>query len=356
MTIEVELHRAPDYASAGRIPLAPLLCEVFEPVIGRELTGARFVLHLAAVEDGEPLSGHPTLVNLGNSHGYVEVTIVDHDRIIYQHPHTVTEIVAVPLQRHLREAVPEVSRWGFRLVGQGMEALSRVRPTPEVAGLVNIAADSARRRPTHVEEVPDPDPPVTTLAGLRVSDPGQPLGGVTGRWEKAPVAVVFSPVAYRALTTHEFSSEVEEGGFLIGHWHADAERPGRHLLEVTAVVTAQSTGASLLRFTFTGESFLELSNLLARRGQQEQILGWYHTHLFPASPDFGLSTVDVRLHTTTFRRAWQVAVLLNLDLRERVLRVYGYVGDEIAEVPYWLADAPGPASPASAVETGSVES
>jgi proteasome lid subunit RPN8/RPN11 len=285
------------------------------------------------------------------------VTIVQHDRIIYQHPHTVTEIVAAPLQRHLREALPQITDWGFRLVGPGMEGLSMVRPTPEVVGLVNIAANSGRRRTTHVEEVPEPDPPVAALADLGVGEPGRSRGGSAERLDATLVAVVFRPTAYRSLTGHEFSSVVEEGGFVIGHRHADAERPGRHLLEVTAVVTAESTGASLLRFTFTGESFLRLSNLLARRGLQEQILGWYHTHLFAATPDFGLSTVDVRLHTTTFRRPWQVAVLLNLDQQERVLRVYGSAGDGMTELPFWLAEGRHPEDTATqAADTSPAES
>lgn len=133
---------------------------------------------------------------------------------------------------------------------------------------------------------------------------------------------------------------MEEGGFVIGHRHADQGRPRRHLLEVTAIVPAQSTGASLLRFTFTGESFLRLGDLLASRGRGEIILGWYHTHLFAATPSFGLSTIDVRLHTSTFRRAWQVAALINLDEDHRVLRFYRSDGDHLAEAPFWVAGPP----------------
>jgi hypothetical protein len=337
--IEVELHQPPDYVSVGRLPLAPLLREFFEAVLGRPLPSAKFLLHLVSVDDREPIPGYPTMVNLRGGFGYGEVTILDSGRVVYQHPHTVNEIVGGPLQRRLAHDYPGVDHWGYGLVGQGLERLTLERPVPLVTGGVGIRAAGGRRRPIHMEQIPDAEPAPRTLAALGVDGPRSPSGGPREADPRIPVSVVMSPAAYSALTDRAFSKEVEEGGFLIGHRHADGEHPGRDLLEVTAVADAESTGASLLRFTFTGESFLQLANLLARRGAHEEILGWYHTHLFAATPTFGLSTVDVRLHSSTFRRSWQVAALVNLGHEGRTLRCFGSLGGSpdsgMIEVPYW---------------------
>jgi JAB N-terminal domain len=339
MTIEVELYRPPGYQPAGRRPLAPLLREAFEPILGRSLSRARFRLQLVRVDDRREIAGHPTLVNLRGSHGFVRITIIEDGEVIYQHPDTVAEIIARPLQRLLAAEHPEVEHWGFGLVGPGLQRLNLTRPTPEIAGTMTIRSDGGQPRASHVRELPEPDPAGATLRGLGVNDPVRPLGLAIGKEPRT--GVVVRPAARDLLLTHEFSMEVEEGGFVIGRRFADTDQPGRDLLEVTTVVRAESTGASLLRFTFTGESFLRLGELLARRGDDEQILGWYHTHLFAATGTFGLSGVDVRLHTSTFRRPWQVAALVNLTAGGRVLRWYGSRPEpdqEMAEIPYWLAD------------------
>jgi hypothetical protein len=358
--IEVELYRPPDDTPLGRIPLAPLLNAFFEPVLGRPLAEARFILHLESVEDREEIPGFPRVVNLRGGLGYGEVTVVERGQVVYQHPHTLNEIVGGPLQQLLADRFPEIGQWGFRLVGGGLEHLTHERPIPQVAGGVGIRADGRRRRVSNMEQVMDSDPEIRTLAALGVEDPTAPLGGPLPDGPGIAVSVVLTPAARSALTQRVFSGEVEEGGFVIGHRYADGEGSGRHLIEVTAVVAAESTGASLLRFTFTGDSFLQLANLLARRGADEQILGWYHTHLFSATPEFGLSTVDVRLHTSTFRRPWQVAALVNLGRDGRVLRFFGSVGGApdagLTEVPYWAAEQLPPATSATSARPVAADS
>lgn len=338
MTVQVELYRSADYIGPEHRPLAPLLRDAFEAILGRPLDTARFLLNLYAIDDNYPLAGYPTLVNLRGSHGYAHVLIVDQGTVIYQHPHPVREIIATPLQRQLRSEFPDVAHWGFGLVGPGLDQLEMIRPTPDIAGRIDLPSGQRRRRTGYVEELPDPDPAVASLSELRAVNPGRPRGGPMTNLGAEPVAIVLSRSAYRSLSAREFSDEVEEGGFLIGHRRADRDCPGRDLLAVTAAVPAQSTGASLLRFTFTGESFLRLGDLVASRKRDEQILGWYHTHLFPASQSFGLSTVDVQLHMSTFGRKWQVAALLNLDERHRVLRFYRCHDDGMAEAPFWVAE------------------
>lgn len=346
MSVEVELFTAPDYARGERHALVPFLRDALRPVLGADVDRARFRLTLRPVDDEETLDGMPSLVNLRPGHGYAIVTAIADGRVIYRHPHTVRDLVGRPLQRYLARTRPDVEHWGYGLIGPGLEHLALVKPTPTIEGQVDVAAGRRRGSP-RLEELPDPDPDPIDLVALGLSaptptptrdgDPGPPT-------DEGPV-VVIGPDTFEQFITQDFSREVEEGGFVIGHRRRDPAGPGRDVLEITAVVRAGSTGASLLRFTFTGESFLQLGNLLASRGQHEEILGWYHTHLFDATDAFGLSSIDVALHHSTFRRPWQIAALVNLGRSGRVLRFYhavptdGKAGETMALMPYWVTDA-----------------
>ncbi|MCP4654200.1 MAG: hypothetical protein GY856_02155 [bacterium] len=135
-------------------------------------------------------------------------------------------------------------------------------------------------------------------------------------------------------TSRQFSDQVEEGGFLVGNVFADEEHPGTYIAQVTGALAAHKTGASLLHFTFTGDSFDHVNQVLERERPGERILGWYHTHLFPATNDLGFSTIDIRLHFTTFRIPWQIAGLVNIARGQRVLRFYVRRHDTMALCPH----------------------
>jgi JAB N-terminal domain len=332
VSVEIELYRTDDYVRAGRLPLGPLLRTVFEPVVGGSLEDALFQLTFLRLADDRPLDGTPTLVNLRSGHGYLSVRIVLDGRVVYRHPHSLREIVAVPLQRLLAARFPAENHWGYGVQGLGLDQVALVRPAPRAEHELEVGSGGARPQRFHVEEVADPPPPPATLAGLGVPDGADDPA--------APITVVLRPAAFDGLVPGAvFSDEVEEGGFLAGHVYRDAADPERRLLEVTAVITAERTGASLLQFTFTGESFLRISEQLRRRGLGERLVGWYHTHLFPASDALGLSSIDEELHRSTFRRPWQVAGLVNLDGAARVLRFYrsGHEGSRMAPAPYAVA-------------------
>jgi proteasome lid subunit RPN8/RPN11 len=136
------------------------------------------------------------------------------------------------------------------------------------------------------------------------------------------------------------SHRVEEGGFLIGRVFLDADCDGGYIVEITEALTAQFTGASLLHFTFTGDSFAEIKQSLRTRDQGERIVGWYHTHLFPATDAMGLSSIDLTLHFNTFRVPWQLAGLVNLDFEKssRVLRFYIRDGNQMIQCPHWTLE------------------
>jgi hypothetical protein len=221
---------------------------------------------------------------------------------------------------------PEETHWGYSIDGPGLEAIRLVRPAPEVAGEMHLTTGPHQRpRLFNLQEM-EPEPP--PLLSLRDNGLAAAIGA-------HPVSVLLSEPVFEAFTsTMTFDDDVEDGGFLAGSVHRDAENPERYIVDVSAILPAERTGASLLHFTFTGESFLRVSELLAHRGTGEQLVGWYHTHLFPATDEFGLSTIDVELHTSTFRLPWQIAALVNLSRTGRTLRCYALDGAELTQAGY----------------------
>lgn len=331
MGLEIDLYRSDDYVRSDRIVLTPLLRSIFEPLLGLSLADAHFRLLFLPVADDAVLDGNPVLVNLRSGHGYVQVCIVRDDMILYQHPHSVTEIIARPLQKMLARREPSEGHWGFGVVGLDAKQAALVRPHPEVAMSMDLASRRSAGRMFHVEEVQAPDPALATLAELGVAESAStPVN--------AAVGVVLSPDAHGKLTrAMHLSSEVEEGGFLLGHVFGNKQEPGHYLVTVTAVIRAERTGASLLHFTFTGDSFMRVSEVIARRAAHEELVGWYHSHLFPATDELGLSSIDVDLHTHTFHQPWQLAGLINIAGGSRVVRFYADDHREIKQMPFWVS-------------------
>ncbi|GID93437.1 JAB N-terminal domain-containing protein [Amorphoplanes digitatis] len=321
MSLGIDLYRSDDYVRAGRIDLLALLMPLFERVLGESLRDTLFTLKFHPISDLRELYGEPSLLNLRSSHGYVTVQITRGGRVIYQHPHAVREIIGRPLQRILSEQVPDERQWGFGVSGPGLEAITLERPAPRQVGAVDVAVRQAGPRVLHMEEMPDPEPPLADVAELGVAEPATSDDVMT--------VVVARPVQELLLKDMPLSDEVEEGGFLLGRVLRDRARGG-HLVHVTAAQPAERTGASLLNFTFTGESFLRINQTIGEASGAYRLVGWYHTHLFPATDGVGLSSIDVDLHTTTFRRPWHLAALLNIDdTGERLLRTYRWDGEEM---------------------------
>jgi hypothetical protein len=349
MNSVVEIFRSDDYVPDGEIPLLPLLGAVFAEVTGPNQTGVVFELRFYQIADRTLDLGAPTLENLRASHGYVRVRILRDGELIYQHPHPVRELIGVPLRDMLRNRAPEVAHWGYGVRGPGLEPMGLTRPAPQVAHEVRVRPNSQLKVTFSVEEMPDPDPPETTLARLGGLE-GAACGGEPREpprdADDPPVVVVIPDDLVASLVqTYPFSEEIEEGGFLAGAVYCNADRPGGYLVHVTAALPAERTGASMLDFTFTSESFLRVSQQLETRSKDERLLGWYHTHLFAATSRLGLSPVDVELHRSTFRRPWQITGLVNISHGSKVLRFYHGESDQMVLAPYWTV-------PVQAPETG----
>jgi hypothetical protein len=136
--------------------------------------------------------------------------------------------------------------------------------------------------------------------------------------------LIWQPEAYRALMqTQPVSDTVEVGGYLVGQVYQQADAPETLLVEVQQVLAAVGTQASAALLLFTGDSWSMLRRRLAGELQGLRLVGWWHTHLFPATDSFGLSGLDETLHRQFFSSPWHFAALLNVSPAQgRVLRCY----------------------------------
>lgn len=330
--LDVELFRTDAYLSDSSVPLLELLREKFEPELGTSLADCRFQVSLIALFDPRELDGAPTMVNLMPDHGYANVRITRHGTLIYSHPHSIRELIGRTLQRRLRGGADDPApgeHWGYRVVAPGLDG-GLVLPAPPPEGEFVLSGSRPRRSRLNMEEVAEPDPPLAGTAELGAPDAPSAAD--------EPMLVILDPgVAEGLRSTTPFSDQVEQGGFLIGRVYRDADAPTRNVVRVEAAVPAERTGASMLHLTFTGESFLRINELVHGRGDDVRLVGWFHTHLFPAGAGFGLSSIDVELHSSIFTLPWQVAALVNLGANERVLRVYRSAGERMAQTRYQVA-------------------
>ena len=211
-----------------------------------------------------------------------------------------------------------------------------MRPTPDVEGAVDVdLRQETRPLPFSIQQIETPAPEGMDVAALSI-DP-EALG---------PVSVLVTKAVHDLmLDLMPLSDRIEEGGFLLGWIQPAIDAPGRHVTHITHVTPAARAGASAAQFTFTPDSFAEVNRLLTERRLGEELVGWYHTHLFPGTAGMGIATglsmIDIETHFATFRRAGQVAGLVNLFDRRRELRFFGEVEDQMRECPLWIGDERG---------------
>jgi len=326
----------------GDLPLLTILQPALEQILGRSLHGTALGLMVYAVRDEALIAGTPTLVNLSADYGYVRAIVKDQDLITYNHPHTVHELLGQRLQAYLRDHYPDQDLWGFYLIADGLPSpppaiapldnLQRqFRSKPEVEGGVAVTPYADGELPGfRIRKIEEPPPPEASLDDF-------PL--LTGGGDREAFVKVLVPETVHAdlLERRRFSNDMEEGGFLTGRVFRDRDAPGTYLVRVDGALPAEHTGASLLQFTYTGDSFSAVKRVLREQRPDECLLGWYHTHLFAASDAMGLSSIDLELHFTTFRQPWQLAGLINLDPGgPRVLRFYVRRQTLMTPCPTWV--------------------
>lgn len=344
MITEIELYKGDGRAYYGRL----LLTRVLVDALNAEHPGllprgeypevaehTRFVLRFHNVEDTDDPSQEPRLVNMRSGFGHVDLIVTVDSLVVHRAHYTVSRLLGAPLARLLRRLEPDEREWGFAVNHPALGEQENSRPTPEVEGSVDIDLRCPRVTPFTMEKIEGPPPEEVDSGDLGIHP--DHLGPVN----------VLLPEAVRRRLHHDLplSETIEEGGFLLGTVRRAAGAEERLLVEITHVTPAERSGASAVHFTFTGDSFSAVNRLITEGGEERRLVGWYHTHLF--SPEVGmktgtgLSTTDVDLHFTTFRRTGQVAGLINIHDAGRTVRFYGRVGDRMVESTVWSRDEHG---------------
>jgi len=131
------------------------------------------------------------------------------------------------------------------------------------------------------------------------------------------------------------SEQNEEGGYLLGDVYRMPGAPEKEddpdfkwIVEVTDLLMAEDTIGSPATLLFTGDTWSKMSRQIDRNYADRRLVGWFHTHVFPATDSFGLSGLDQDMHAWYLPRPWQIAVLLNLeDNGERTVRCFQKGGE-----------------------------
>ncbi|AFZ01313.1 JAB N-terminal domain-containing protein [Calothrix sp. PCC 6303] len=355
----IELYRGENRKFFGSIPFLPIVRESLERLLGHSLLLESIQIIILQVPE-EPLwMESPIIENLVPEFGYTYIRVYQGNFLIYQHPHRFYDVVTQTLQTTLSNQYPEETWWGFRVDIPGIPQIAAANLQPQASTLYSnlysktqlserLQSESLqiRQQPQEVKpsfkirRLEEEEPAIKTLADFgSISEPTQHIDEFNPRINQTPVKIVLTRSLYEELCHQRpLSRQVEEGGFLIGKVYRDGDAEDTYLLQVTNALTANHTGASFLHLTFTGDSFVEVKRTLNQNHPGERLLGWYHTHLFPATQSFGLSSIDVHLHFSTFTISWQLAGLINIDGNKRTLRFYARQGNKMVLCPYWVID------------------
>lgn len=226
------------------------------------------------------------------------------------------------LRAHLKRLHPAVERWQYEISTERNGVQSVL-----LRGLLYAEQPPAARRKVRnlsVQAVPLDELPTLVIDERQIS---HRFGRI--RCETVQVALT-QPLFDELARERQFSFDFEEGGFLAGHAFRRTDGPG-HIVVITDLISAQQTAASYAHLTLSAESLADAKLALRRMTRGQVLTGWYHTHLFAATDDFGLSDIDDHTHFTTFGIPWQVAGLLNITPEERTLRFYARIEDEMRE-------------------------
>jgi len=341
MNFDLEVYRGEEPAYVGDFPFEHLLRKAAQRRFGESARRGQIELTLEEPHDPIPYPGPPEVRNLAAKLGHCVLRIIHDGQTVREDRLRVAELFGPVLIPELRDIAADEQRWGFMLRQRRIIALlftqdgvAAGRPAPEAKGSVEVDPGDQRHQPF-------------TLTPIEVADAAQAapedLGLDPERLGRLNVLLP-ARIHDQLVRDMPLSSQLEEGGFLLGRitkWGED-----RHLIDVTHVTPAHHSGAGMIHFTFTGESFLTVARLLEERGEEEDLVGWYHTHPSGLGVAMGLSTIDVDLHLATFQRPWQVAALINLRRQGRLLRFYGRGDDGLVPCDMWIGDDSGRYRPA----------
>jgi proteasome lid subunit RPN8/RPN11 len=345
--IDLELYRGEDLDYYGDMELNDVLRKAALRHFGNPAKRGQIQMQLEGPRDPDPYPGPPEVRNIAKL-GHCVVRLTRGGETVLEERLRIAEFLGPVLADELRDLTPAEARWSFLLKRRRFAAFivtgisgiadhfsADERPEPEIEGAVEVDIREPRHRPFTLTQVP--------AADAELVQP-EALGLDRSRLGKLNI-LMSAGIRDQFLHTMELSSKIEEGGFLLGRvTRADDDT---HLVEVTHVTPAHHSGAGVVHFTFTGESFLAVAQLIEERNRGEELVGWYHTHVYSIVTSMGLSSIDVDLHLATFQRPWQVAALINLRKGDRLLRFYGRGGpDGLTEYNQWICDDSGRYRPA----------
>lgn len=346
MDIDLELYQGEEQQYFGEYELDPVLRKAALLHFGDLAKRGQIQLLLEEPGDSDPYPGPPEVHNLTSHLGNCSLRVIQDGETVGEDRLRIVDLLGPILADELHELDPDVARWGFRLRQRRWSALVIVReklaaqlagderPAPEIRGSVEVDPDERRHRPFTLTPMAGADAELVKPEDLGL-DP-ESLGRLN--------VLMSAEIHDQLLRRMPLTSRMEEGGFLLGRVTKAGDQA--HLVEITHVTPAHRSGAGLVHFTFTGESFLAAAQLIEERGQAEDLVGWYHTHLLGVAFNMGLSSIDIDLHLATFQRPWQIAALINIRHGGRVLRFYGRDEEGLREYNQWISDDSGKYRPA----------
>lgn len=333
MDYKIELYRGEDSKIFGTESFMSIVRESLEYMLGKELKNVSLKIQIQNIPEDffGGANGVPIVENMVPEFGYLIIQVFQNQQLIYQHPHSMQDLVTNTLQMRLKRKYPGEIFWRFRINAPGMPRESHIRRAPNVERGIHItksqSEEKGRLSIRRIEETAPPSIKINKFGIERIPEKD---------WTSNLKVIVPAQIHKDLCENRPFSTLVEEGGFLLGRVFKDKEMYEGYILELTDAVEARYTGASFLHFTFTGDSFVEVKKTLWNDKSGVRMLGWYHTHLFPATPEFGLSSIDFRLHFNTFTFPWQLAGLINLDRVGRTLRFYAAKDNNMILVPFYI--------------------
>ena len=187
----------------------------------------------------------------------------------------------------------------------------------QVDGVFQLPPRASTRKKTIFRKVASAPLPRASRASF---GPGRLLG----RGKKRRGTVLLRPNVYRELMEITLSDTVENGGYLLGNSYRTPRSPQNEddpafkwTLEITDVLPAHGAHGTPSLLLFNGDTWSAMRRTAARDFPDRQVVSWFHTHLFAASDAFGLSGLDQELHRQFFSRPWHVAILINIDSKQR---------------------------------------
>lgn len=263
----------------------------------------------------------------------ISVTLYDLEREVYRGDYTPVEvfgpILTALLQVRIAARHYTVAVGPFRLrvtaqhTGGDMQIFEALPDDPQVEGVFPLPMVRRAGQRTSFQLVTRHTYEARQIADFPPQHTSKPALGGRNR-------LLWRAAAYTALTVAQpVSDYVEVGGFLVGQVYR-AGAMDQLLVDIQHVLAAENTGASLTLLRFTADSWSGLRRRLVGDLNGLRLLGWWHTHLFPATDSFGLSGLDETLQRLYFPSPWHFAALLNVSADQgRVLRCYQPDGDGI---------------------------